>query len=175
MTGDWIMRRGRRLALRVTSLPLAAAWILTGVAPCVELVYTTSFIGGLCCSLITIVAQVYISEISMPGIRGCLSAMLKVVSQVGVLLSYIAGSYLNWRQSAWLVAIAPSMLFVGTLFIPETPSYLVLNGRDEEAEGSLKWLRGPQADIRQELQVRFFLHLQTNFRVRFCPHVPVSA
>ncbi|XP_043277196.1 facilitated trehalose transporter Tret1-2 homolog isoform X2 [Venturia canescens] len=153
MTGDWIMRRGRRLALRVTSLPLAAAWILTGVAPCVELVYTTSFIGGLCCSLITIVAQVYISEISMPGIRGCLSAMLKVVSQVGVLLSYIAGSYLNWRQSAWLVAIAPSMLFVGTLFIPETPSYLVLNGRDEEAEGSLKWLRGPQADIRQELQV----------------------
>ncbi|KAL6421684.1 hypothetical protein ACFW04_012053 [Cataglyphis niger] len=58
MIGDWIMRRGRRLALRATSLPLAAAWILTGVAPCVELVYVTSFIGGLCCSVITMVAQV---------------------------------------------------------------------------------------------------------------------
>lgn len=58
MIGDWIMRRGRRLALRVTSLPLAMAWILTGVAPCVELVYVTSFIGGLCCSVITMVAQV---------------------------------------------------------------------------------------------------------------------
>jgi len=181
MIGDWIMRRGRRLALRVTSLPLAAAWVLTGVAPCVELVYVTSFIGGLCCSVITMVAQVrkgkksssregrlsdrgsyervsshfqvYISEISMPGIRGCLSAMLKVLGHVGVLLSYIAGTYLNWRQSALLVAVAPSMLFLGTLFIPETPSYLVLNGRDDEAASSLQWLRGGQVDIQHELQV----------------------
>ncbi|XP_033299495.1 facilitated trehalose transporter Tret1-2 homolog isoform X1 [Bombus bifarius] len=153
MIGDWIMRRGRRLALRVTSLPLAAVWVLTGIAPCLELVYVTSFIGGLCCCMIVMVAQVYISEISMPGIRGCLSAMLKVVGNVGVLLSYIAGTYLNWRQSALLVAIAPSMLFLGTFFIPETPSYLVLNGKDDEAAKSLQWLRGDQVDIRHELQV----------------------
>lgn len=91
----------------------------------------------------------------MPGIRGCLSAMLKVLGHVGVLLSYIAGTYLNWRQSALLVAVAPSMLFLGTLFIPETPSYLVLNGKDEEAASSLQWLRGEQVDIRHELQVPF--------------------
>lgn len=89
----------------------------------------------------------------MPGIRGCLSAMLKVLGHVGVLLSYIAGTYLNWRQSALLVAVAPSMLFLGTLFIPETPSYLVLNGKDEEAASSLQWLRGEHVDIRHELQV----------------------
>ncbi|XP_012532698.1 facilitated trehalose transporter Tret1 isoform X4 [Monomorium pharaonis] len=153
MIGDWIMRRGRRLALRMTSLPLAATWVLTGVAPCVELVYVTSFIGGLCCSVVTMVAQVYISEISMPGIRGCLSAMLKVLGHVGVLLSYIAGMYLNWRQSALLVAVAPSMFFLGTLFIPETPSYLVLNDKDDEAADSLQWLRGQHVDIRHELQV----------------------
>ncbi|XP_077278581.1 facilitated trehalose transporter Tret1-2 homolog isoform X2 [Temnothorax americanus] len=153
MIGDWIMRRGRRLALRMTSLPLAAAWVVTCVSPCVELVYVTSFIGGLCCSVITMVAQVYISEISIPGIRGCLSAMLKVLGHVGVLLSYIAGTYLNWRQSALLVAVAPSMLFLGTLFIPETPSYLVLNGKDDEAANSLQWLRGEHVDIRHELQV----------------------
>lgn len=97
--------------------------------------------------------QVYISEISMAGIRGCLSAMLKVLGHVGVLLSYIAGTYLNWRQSALLVAVAPSMLFLGTLFIPETPSYLVLNGKDDEAAHSLQWLRGEHVDIRHELQV----------------------
>ncbi|XP_012285386.1 facilitated trehalose transporter Tret1-2 homolog isoform X2 [Orussus abietinus] len=153
MIGDWIMRRGRRLALRVTSLPLTTAWILTAVAPYVQLVYLTSFVGGLCCSVIMMVTQVYISEISMPGIRGCLSAMLKVVGHVGVLLSYMAGTYLDWRQSALLVAIAPLMLFLGSIFIPETPSYLVLNGRDEEAARSLQWLRGSHVDVRHELQV----------------------
>jgi len=94
----------------------------------------------------------------MPGIRGCLSAMLKVLGHVGVLLSYIAGTYLNWRQSALLVAVAPSMLFLGTLFIPETPSYLVLNGKDDEAANSLQWLRGEHVDIRHELQVIFRLY-----------------
>lgn len=198
MIGDWIMRRGRRLALRATSLPLAAAWVVTGVAPCVELVYVTSFIGGLCCSVITMVAQVkkkrkkskstrsiletcrptyvsyvflswqvYISEISMPGIRGCLSAMLKVLGHVGVLLSYIAGTYLNWRQSALLVAVAPSMLFLGTLFIPETPSYLVLNGKDDEAAHSLQWLRGEHVDIRYELQVIFDRATRVNISAYF--------
>ena len=66
MIGDWLMRRGRRLALRMTSLPLTACWIVTGVAPCVELVYTASFVAGLCCSVITMVAQVRkISIVSM--------------------------------------------------------------------------------------------------------------
>ncbi|XP_014212387.1 facilitated trehalose transporter Tret1-like [Copidosoma floridanum] len=151
--GDWTMRKGRRLALRMTSLPLAVAWILTGLAPSVKLIYLTSFSVGLCCSIITMVAQVYISEISLPGIRGCLSAMLKVLGHVGVLLAYISGSCLNWRESALLVSIAPSMLFFGTLFIPETPSYLVLNGKDEEAASSLQWLRGSEVDIRNELQI----------------------
>lgn len=92
----------------------------------------------------------------MPTIRGCLSAMLKVLGHFGVLLSYIAGSYLSWRQSALLVTIAPSMLFLGTLFIPETPSYLVLNGEDDEAARSLQWLRGDHVDITHELQVSLF-------------------
>lgn len=64
MMGDWVMRKGRRTALRMTSLPLAAAWVLTGVAPCLELVYATSFVGGLCCSVISMVAQV--SRFSRP-------------------------------------------------------------------------------------------------------------
>lgn len=76
-----------------------------------------------------------------------------MVGHVGMLLTYIAGAYLNWRQSAMLVAVAPLMLFISALFIPETPSYLVLNGRDEEAARSLQWLRGPHVDISHELQV----------------------
>lgn len=111
--------------------------------------------------------QVYISEISMPSIRGCLSAMLKVLGHIGVLLSYIAGTYLNWRQSALLVAVAPSMLFLGILFIPETPSYLVLNGRDDEAASSLQWLRGEHVDVRHELEViSMFAHTGNESKLR---------
>lgn len=97
------------------------------------------------------VLQVYISEISVPDIRGCLSAVLKVVGHIGMLISFAVGAYLDWRQLAMVVAIAPIMLFATVLYIPETPSYLVLVGRDEEAARSLQWLRGPEIDVGHEI------------------------
>lgn len=77
--------------------------------------------------------QVYISEISSPDIRGFLSAIQKVSGHLGVLISYLLGAYLDWRQLAMLVAVAPMMLFLTVIYIPETPSFLVLKGRDEDA------------------------------------------
>jgi facilitated trehalose transporter len=77
--------------------------------------------------------QVYISEISSPDIRGFLSAIQKVSGHLGVLISYLLGAYLDWRQLAMLVSVAPMMLFVTVIYIPETPSFLVLKGRDEDA------------------------------------------
>lgn len=95
--------------------------------------------------------QVYISEVSVPDIRGCLSAVLKVVGHLGVLFSFTIGAYLDWQQLALCISAAPLLLFCTVLYIPETPSYLVLIGKDEEAYKSLLWLRGPDSDVAQEL------------------------
>lgn len=77
--------------------------------------------------------KVYISEIASPDIRGSLSAIQKIAGHVGVLISFTLGAYLDWRQLAMLIAIAPLLLFITVINIPETPSFLVLNGRDAEA------------------------------------------
>lgn len=95
--------------------------------------------------------QVYVSEISVPDIRGCLSAVLKIVGHLGVLFSFTIGAYLDWQQLALCISAAPLLLFCTVLYIPETPSYLVLIGKDEEAYKSLLWLRGPNSDVAQEL------------------------
>lgn len=75
----------------------------------------------------------YISEIASPDIRGSLSAIQKIAGHMGVLISFSLGAYLDWRQLAMLISIAPLLLFITVINIPETPSFLVLNGRDEEA------------------------------------------
>nr|XP_032521742.1 facilitated trehalose transporter Tret1-like [Danaus plexippus plexippus] len=95
--------------------------------------------------------QVYVTEIAVPEIRGCLSSVLKILSQIGILISFSLGASLNWHQLALVVAAAPVLLFFALLFIPETPSSLLLRDKDEEAASALQWLRGPDADIRQEL------------------------
>lgn len=62
------------------------------------------------------------------------------------------GAYLNWRQLAMAISVAPIALFFTILYLPETPSYLVLTGRIEEAAKSLQWLKGgTYYEIQKEL------------------------
>lgn len=100
----------------------------------------------------------YISEISEPQIRGCLSSLLKVFNQIGLLISFVVGSYVDWRQLALVVSVAPIVFFLAIFCMPETPSFLVLNGRYDEAAKSLRWLRGGNDyEIQTEL-----LRIQSN-------------
>lgn len=95
--------------------------------------------------------QVYISEIALPDIRGCLSALLKMFGHIGVLISFAVGAYLDWRELAMVIGCAPLLLFISVAYMPETPSYLVLIGREQEAAKSLQWFRGPHTDVGKEL------------------------
>lgn len=56
-----------------------------------------------------------------------------MAGHLGILISFSLGAYLDWRQLAMLVSVAPMMLFVTVIYVPETPSYLILKGRDDEA------------------------------------------
>ncbi|CAH0598406.1 unnamed protein product [Chrysodeixis includens] len=151
MAGGAAMRHGRRRVLSLAAAPCSLSWLLTTVATSVRMMCITAFLGGFCCSILTMLSQVYISEISVPDIRGCLSAVLKIVGHLGVLFSFTIGAYLDWQQLALCISAAPLLLFCTVLYIPETPSYLVLTGKDEEAYKSLLWLRGPNSDVAQEL------------------------
>ncbi|CAK1547838.1 unnamed protein product [Leptosia nina] len=149
--GGMAMRLGRRRVLLAVALPYTLAWLATALSNSVNMISVTSFCGGMIVCCITMITQVYVTEIAVPEIRGCLSSVLKILSQIGILISFSLGAYLNWHQLALVVAAAPVLLFVALLFVPETPSSLLLRGKEEKAAESLQWLRGPDADIRQEL------------------------
>ncbi|XP_069985843.1 facilitated trehalose transporter Tret1-like [Penaeus vannamei] len=149
--GGLAMRLGRKSVLAVVALPFALSWFLTVFASSVYMVYASSFMCGICSAVVSLVTPVYISEIAHPEIRGCLCSVAKLTANVGMLLSFLLGVYLDWRQLAMVASIAPALLFLCLMLIPETPSYLLYRGRDEDAATSLSWLRGG-LDISQELE-----------------------
>lgn len=149
--GGFAMRLGRRNVLIATALPYTLAWLATSLSTGVHMLSAASFCGGMLICCINMTTQVYVTEIAVPEIRGCLSSVLKILSQIGILISFSIGAYFNWYQLALMIAAAPILLFFALFFIPETPSSLLLRGKEQEAEESLQWLRGPEADIRQEL------------------------
>ncbi|CAD7086058.1 unnamed protein product [Hermetia illucens] len=153
LVGGIAMRYGRKRVLTLTSLPFSLSWMLTVFAKSVETMFITAFLAGFCCSIISMVTQVYVSEISSPDVRGFLSAIQKIAGHLGILISFSLGVYLNWRQLALLVAVAPILLFFTIMHIPETPSFLLLKMKDEEAFRSLYWLRGPNVNLGRDLAI----------------------
>lgn len=96
----------------------------------------------------------YISEISDPQIRGCQSGVLKIFNQIGLLISFVVGSYLDWRQLALVISVAPILFFFAMYSLPETPSYLMLINRYEEAAKSVQRLHGgTEYEIQKKLLI----------------------
>lgn len=67
-------------------------------------------------------------------------------------MCFVAGSYMNWSQLAFLGATLPVPFLLLMLVIPETPRWYVSRGKDEQARKALQWLRGKQADVEPELK-----------------------
>jgi sugar porter (SP) family MFS transporter len=111
------------------------------------------FLSGLSIGASSVVAPVYISEIAPPKYRGrmVISFQLNVVS--GILIAYFSNYLLqgvggdnDWRWMLGVVAI-PSLIFsILMLFTPETPRWLVLYKKDDEAAKKVLALTGKAHD-----------------------------
>ena len=61
---------------------------------------------------------------------------------IGVVFSYATTAVLHWRTSAF-AAIGPSLaLGICMFFIPETPYWMLIKNRQEEAAINLQKIRG---------------------------------
>lgn len=165
--GGAALRWGRRRTLILAGAPLSLCWIITVFAVSVEVMCFAAFLSGFLVAIVQLSAQVYVSEIAAPSIRGGLSALLKVAGHAGMLVAFAAGAFLDWRQLAFLISLAPATMCLAMWRIPESPGFLVLNGKDTEAEQALRWLRGDTADLRLELGL-----LQAHVLTRTVPANP---
>ncbi len=116
------------------------------------------FVLGLSVGTASFVAPLYISECAPPKVRGGLVSFNQLAVTVGILLSYLVNFAFkdvtdNWRWMLGIAVIPGAALAIGMLTVPHTPRWLMQRGREDEARGVLKRLRGtdPDADIEAEI------------------------
>ncbi|MGZ3922274.1 MAG: sugar porter family MFS transporter [Flavisolibacter sp.] len=132
-------RYGRKKVLTTIALMYLVASIGCGLAQVWILFITFRFIGGIAVGASSVVGPMYISEIAPANQRGRLAGLFQVNIVAGILIAYLTNYFLSgigedaWRWMLGIMAV-PSILFaVLVRTIPESPRWLVLNNRDEEA------------------------------------------
>lgn len=99
----------------------------------------------------------YMSEIAPANVRGRLSGLNQTMIVSGMLASYIVAYLLRnlpettaWRLMLGLAAVPALILFLGVLRLPESPRFLIKNGRIDEARTVLSYIRDAD-EVEKEL------------------------
>lgn len=151
ITGLVIDRLGRKRLILFSSLPFFISWITIGLAETSVLLHVARFLAGLTDGLSFTAVPMFLGEIAEPAIRGLLSSMCPVSIVIGLLLINILGSYLSISTAAFVSSVIPVILLVTFVWIPESPYFLLMRGRYEEARKSLQVFRGT-TDVEAELE-----------------------
>jgi sugar porter (SP) family MFS transporter len=148
-------RFGRKIVLLLAAVIFALSSIATALPNGLGEFVAARMVAGVAIGIASMLAPLYIAEVSPAAIRGRLVSMNQLAIVLGILVSYLVGWALagvgeeSWR---WMfaVAAAPSLLFFGALFsVPESPRWLVKEGRHEEAARVLARLGEPPSKLRE--------------------------
>ena len=106
-------------------------WIFAIFAENIWMIYLSRLFVGASHAMLT--TSIYAIEITSKEMRASCSFFEGVPRCVGSLMVYLAGMFFRWQQIAYVSWIIPLMALLLTKFCPETPMYLVNNGKDEKA------------------------------------------
>src|ERR1035437_9604094 len=148
-------RFGRKIVLLLVAVIFALSSVAAALPNGLGEFVAARVIACVAIGIASMLAPLYIAEVSPAAIRGRLVSMNQLAIVLGILVSYLVGWALaglgdeSWR---WMFAAAalPSLLFFGALFfVPESPRWLVKEGRLDEAAHILARLGEPPSQLRE--------------------------
>ena len=128
-------------------------------------------IGGLGIGIVSIVSPMYISEISPARIRGTMVGLYQLAVTMGLLLAYLvnflilkngegaqlgsafAQKYFSaemWRGMLGSESVVTVLFLIISLFIPESPRWLIVTGRDDDAMAVFRRLKTDEQGALEE-------------------------
>jgi SP family arabinose:H+ symporter-like MFS transporter len=161
LSGPLSDRIGRRPVLRIAALLFALSAIASALAPSFYWLVVARMLGGLGVGAALIIAPMYIAEMAPPESRGRLVSFNQLNIVIGISVAFFSNYLIltlgesgaawsealrlgewNWR---WMLGVEtlPAMLYlVALLFVPESPRWLAMRGREEEAVAVLERVGG---------------------------------
>lgn len=136
---------GRRKLVLVAAVVFAVGAIGAALATSAGMLVLFRVVLGLAVGAASLIVPLYLAEVAPTEIRGAVASLNQLMIVTGILIAYIANSALAgaeaWRWMIGLAVVPSALLFLGMLFMPETPRWLVSKDREEEAREVLRRTR----------------------------------
>lgn len=143
--GLFVDKLGRRMTLIVASIVFVIGSASTALSPFVWWLIGSRFIVGLGVGVASYIGPMYISELAPPKMRGSLVTLNQLYITSGILVAYLVDLALSpsglWRWMFAVHVIPATVLGVSMFFLPDSPRYLVENGKDDKAKKNLQKIR----------------------------------
>ncbi|MEI8624196.1 sugar porter family MFS transporter [Pseudoalteromonas sp. B137] len=172
---------GRRAIMIITAIIFAISAFGSGISESsAEFIFYRLF-GGLGIGAASVLAPAYIAEVAPPALRGRLATLQQLAIVLGLFAAFLsnyliadaAGSAQNilmldiaaWRWMFWAELVPAVLFLVGVLFIPESPRYLVAQGKVDDAKAVFSKISNDNVDA-QISDVKRSLHSDTKPSIR---------
>lgn len=150
--GFLMKRFGRKWTMISLVAPFMVGWILVIWAQNFAMLLIGRLTIGIAGGAFCVSAPQYSAEIGEKEIRGTLGSFFQLLIITGILFVYIIGPLMTLFWTNIVCATIPLIFGAVFFFMPESPVYLLIEKRDEEAIQALKWLRGEQYDPTNEIE-----------------------
>jgi len=156
-------RFGRKPVLRTAAVLFAVSAVASAMAPSFTALVSARIIGGLGVGMALIIAPMYIAEISPAALRGRMVSLNQLNIVVGISVAFFTNYLIlklgqsqadwavslrleewNWR---WMLGLetAPAVLYFLCLYlVPESPRWLIMRGRQDEAMVVMSRVSNPE-------------------------------
>ncbi|KAK6174956.1 hypothetical protein SNE40_013507 [Patella caerulea] len=148
---------GRKKTIMAASVIFATGAVVMAIAPTAIVLLVGRIIVGVGIGFASMSVPVYVAEAAPADIRGRLVTLNQLFICIGILISsIIAGSLSSLKQTGWrymlgLGGVPAVIQFIGFIFLPESPRWLVGKGREEDARQVLMKIRNTQ-NVKVELE-----------------------
>lgn len=165
LSGKLSDRYGRRIVMILSAFLFLVSALGCMFSSSFTVLVLFRLIGGLGIGVASMVSPLYISEFSPSRFRGMMVSLYQLALTVGIVIAYFSNAYLAkhsaksfdnesyqkifseevWRAMLGLGAIPAGIFLVALLLVPESPRWLLLQGRENEAMNILVKVDGMAA------------------------------
>jgi SP family sugar:H+ symporter-like MFS transporter len=159
---------GRRPTMLLNAVLFVASAIGAGAAGSAWFFSLSRLAGGLAIGAASVLSPMYISEVAPARMRGRLASLQQLAIVLGLFFAFLSNDILAkvaggasatlwlgapaWRWMFWMEAVPAAAFLVGILFIPESPRFLVVRGRVEDARRVFGRIGGDAAELVRQVQ-----------------------